>query len=158
MSKINHDRLNRGIRAATWCGSKWCAPALRQAIYLRDKRKCVLCGALESDRVKLSLDHVIPQSAGGTDFASNLLTLCCRCNFSKQDKSLTEFIDFLGIDRRNALARVRAALARSIDLQAGAQAENARKIKRKDQEISELFLKGKSAPRRGKMMPFDWVD
>lgn len=54
----------------------------RQAIFDRDGRKCVECGSTE----KLSLDHIIPRSKGGTDQPTNLQTLCGSCNSSKNNR------------------------------------------------------------------------
>jgi 5-methylcytosine-specific restriction protein A len=37
---------------------------------------CAWCGSTE----KLSIDHIVPRAAGGTDDPSNLRVLCFRCN------------------------------------------------------------------------------
>lgn len=57
---------------------RWRAPkGLRNAIYARDGFTCVYCG---SDVHALSVDHVVPQSAGGTNLPANLVTSCMPCN------------------------------------------------------------------------------
>lgn len=67
--------------------SKWITPMLRLAIYHRDGFRCVYC---RKPRLKnysgenLSLDHVVPRSAGGTDDPTNLVTCCRSCNSSRQ--------------------------------------------------------------------------
>ncbi len=45
-------------------------------VYLRDGFKCNWCSATEH----LTLDHITPWSAGGSDHVDNLLTLCWTCN------------------------------------------------------------------------------
>jgi hypothetical protein len=52
---------------------------VRTAIYRRDGNACRWCGSSE----QLTLDHVIPQAAGGSDATDNLQTLCRSCNASK---------------------------------------------------------------------------
>lgn len=66
---------------------------LRLAIYLRDSFRCVYCcadlhGAAPSD---ITLDHVRPQSDGGSNDSQNLVTSCRFCNCSRQDKPLAKF-------------------------------------------------------------------
>lgn len=51
-------------------------PAVRLSIYERDNYACVLCGSTE----QLSIDHIVPFSAGGSDAVENLRTLCIPCN------------------------------------------------------------------------------
>jgi len=68
-------------------------PDLRLAIYLRDRFTCVYCladlhGAHPQD---VTLDHVCPDSKGGSNDASNLVTACRSCNCSRQDKPLNRF-------------------------------------------------------------------
>jgi 5-methylcytosine-specific restriction endonuclease McrA len=75
-------------------GGKWCRRSTRLAIYMRDGFKCLLCGAdlHDVEPREITLDHVIPQSKGGTNHPSNLATACNRCNCSKQDKDLSDFV------------------------------------------------------------------
>lgn len=52
--------------------------------------KCLYC----NDKLgsKITLDHVLPKSMGGTDHIKNL-ALCCRsCNQKKNNLLLTQFI------------------------------------------------------------------
>lgn len=46
---------------------------------------CARCG-LKEGFVKITKDHIIPLSLGGTDFADNLQPLCSKCNSSKGNK------------------------------------------------------------------------
>ena len=54
----------------------------RYEILKRDNFTCRYCGAKAPD-VKLHIDHVMPQSLGGTDDATNLVTACMECNSGK---------------------------------------------------------------------------
>lgn len=50
--------------------------SLRAAALLRDGHACTRCGSA----VGLSVHHVVPKHAGGTDTPGNLLTLCAGCH------------------------------------------------------------------------------
>jgi 5-methylcytosine-specific restriction endonuclease McrA len=52
---------------------------LRQTVLARDGGRCVRCGSSED----LTIDHIFPQSIGGTHAATNLRTLCRRCNSAR---------------------------------------------------------------------------
>jgi hypothetical protein len=79
-------------RKANWQGMNWCRQDLRLAIYLRDGLACVYCGEAVEDGVKLTLDHVIPHSAGGSNKVENLVTCCHKCNSSRGDRPLAQWI------------------------------------------------------------------
>lgn len=64
-------------------------PLTRENVFKRDNHKCVYCE--ESDRKKLTIDHVIPQSKGGPNTWENLTTACKKCNGEKADLSLEEY-------------------------------------------------------------------
>lgn len=51
-------------------------PKLREFIFLRDGGACVRCGSKDD----LTVDHIFPQSIGGTHAKQNLRTLCRSCN------------------------------------------------------------------------------
>ena len=61
---------------------------LREAIKLRDNYTCCICGnsVYNEPNLLLEVDHIIPISKGGKTEASNLQTLCWRCNRNKADK------------------------------------------------------------------------
>ena len=61
---------------------------LREAIKKRDDYTCCKCGnsVYKEPNLLLEVDHIIPVSKGGKTEASNLQTLCWRCNRSKGDK------------------------------------------------------------------------
>jgi len=49
--------------------------------------KCLRCGAQEPN-VKLTRDHVIPLTQGGSDSIDNVQPLCARCNSKKNNKHI----------------------------------------------------------------------
>lgn len=49
------------------------------------KEVCVCCGV----RNKLTVDHIIPKSRGGTDDVNNLQILCGKCNQIKGNKIIS---------------------------------------------------------------------
>ncbi|WP_405536986.1 HNH endonuclease [Streptomyces antimycoticus] len=55
---------------------------LRYEILRRDNHACRYCGAT-APGTKLAVDHVIPQSLGGGDAPTNLVTACAGCNAGK---------------------------------------------------------------------------
>jgi len=59
------------------------------------KDKCIICGGYLSE--KTEGDHIIPLSKGGWNTVDNRLPLCRKCNSSKKDKDLLEWIFSKGI-------------------------------------------------------------
>ncbi len=57
--------------------------------------RCAYCGTLESNTVegKLTVDHVIPISKGGTNYIDNLVPACSLCNNEKFTSTAIEFLD-----------------------------------------------------------------
>ena len=54
----------------------------RFEVLRRDNHACRYCGAIAPD-VQLTIDHVIPQSLGGSDRPDNLVAACKDCNSGK---------------------------------------------------------------------------
>ena len=63
---------------------------LREAIKKRDNYTCCICGnsVFKEPNLLLEVDHIVPVSKGGKTVASNLQTLCWRCNRKKSNKEL----------------------------------------------------------------------
>lgn len=61
---------------------------LREAIKKRDNYTCCICGnsVFKEPNLLLEVDHIVPISKGGKTEASNLQTLCWRCNRAKSNK------------------------------------------------------------------------
>lgn len=57
-------------------------PNTRKKIYERDENKCKDCGSVED----LTIDHILPVVAGGTNDPNNLQTLCFKCNQLKSSR------------------------------------------------------------------------
>jgi len=66
---------------------------LRLAIYLRDRFTCVYClrDLHDANPMDITLDHITPDSRGGSNDPRNLVTACRSCNCSRQDKPLNRF-------------------------------------------------------------------
>lgn len=58
--------------------------SLRLAVLERDAYRCKMC----DDHKDLTVDHIIPVAAGGTNEPDNMQTLCRRCNTSKGTRIL----------------------------------------------------------------------
>jgi 5-methylcytosine-specific restriction endonuclease McrA len=62
-----------------------------RALFSRDNYTCMYCGHTKETggrSFKLTRDHIIPQSKGGPDVWSNVVTCCSRCNNKKDSLSL----------------------------------------------------------------------
>jgi len=80
---------------------QWITSAKRLAIYLRDEFRCLYCGTnlkVAAPR-DITLDHLLPRSAGGNNEARNLITACRSCNSSRQDKPWVDFAPGGATDR-----------------------------------------------------------
>lgn len=65
----------------------------REAQYRRQHGRCYWCG--EKVGAKYHVDHVVPLARGGTNWPSNLVIACPRCNREKGAKMPHEFGDRL---------------------------------------------------------------
>lgn len=112
----NRNRDNQGMN--------WIRPAKRLAIYLRDGLACVWCGATLEDGVVLTLDHLKPQSKGGSNSEKNLVTCCGRCNSSRGHRSVKVFAVAVagyldhGVKPQSILAFVKLTATRKLDVTA----------------------------------------
>jgi len=73
-------------------------PEQWQTIVDQFESKCAYCGTevrrgSRSKRHKLTQDHVLPLSRGGTHSADNVVPACPPCNMSKGDKTLEEWME-----------------------------------------------------------------
>jgi len=61
----------------------------RKNILMRDRNTCQYCGHVFPPN-ELTLDHVVPRSAGGASTWENLVACCKDCNHKKGSSTLTE--------------------------------------------------------------------
>ena len=61
-------------------------PVNRREILRRDHHKCQYCGSTK----RLTIDHVLPRSKGGTHTWDNVAAACERCNSLKGDRTPEE--------------------------------------------------------------------
>jgi hypothetical protein len=105
-------------------GMNWIRPVKRLAIYMRDGLSCAYCGQAIEDGVKLTLDHVIPVSAGGGNEETNLVTACLRCNSSRGARKMEAFCKSVaaylnhGIQPKTIVAFIRKTTKRPLDIAA----------------------------------------
>ncbi len=62
-------------------------------------KECVFCGTNDA----LQTDHLIPRSRGGSDSADNLVQTCNRCNSSRGDQGIFQW---LGLKEKDKLHRL----------------------------------------------------
>ena len=74
-------------------------PELRVRVFRRDDYTCQYCGTRDPDR--MTLDHLVPQIAGGPADLGNLVASCVGCNLEKSSVGLGEFF------RRHPVAHAR---------------------------------------------------
>ena len=109
-------------RKENWTGMNWIRQEKRLAIYLRDGLSCCYCGATVEDGAQLSLDHIKPDSKGGSNDASNLVTCCSRCNSARGNRSVASFARSVagylnhGLEASDITSHIRACQRRQLPL------------------------------------------
>lgn len=78
-AKKHHRRTRKTAAGGSFTASEW------KACKEHFGNKCVCCGR---DDVKLTADHVIPVSKGGSSNIDNIQPLCGPCNSRKWDKTV----------------------------------------------------------------------
>lgn len=64
---------------------------VKEAIFKRDRYKCIVCSRGRRDGMEIHADHKISLDKGGTNSIDNGQTLCSEHNFLKKNYSQTEF-------------------------------------------------------------------
>ena len=71
----------------------WIRKDKRLAIYMRDGMACAYCGkGVDDEGTRLSLDHLVCRSHGGSNMEGNLITCCLSCNSSRADTLLADWL------------------------------------------------------------------
>jgi 5-methylcytosine-specific restriction endonuclease McrA len=89
-NSVNHGSMNVSQKRAR-----------REQLYVRDGRCCALCNRVLKEKgpeeLRPTLDHIIPQSRGGSNVLANLRLTCASCNSGRnKDNHFTEFDLTLG--------------------------------------------------------------
>lgn len=66
------------------------SPRTRFRVLNRDGFRCTYCGRTPEHGITLHIDHVYPQSLGGNNDETNLVTACSECNLGKSATLLEE--------------------------------------------------------------------
>jgi hypothetical protein len=125
---------------------------LRFEILRRDNHACRYCGASAPD-AKLTVDHVVPVTLGGSDEPANLVTACDACNSGKSSVAgSAPMVDDIAADA----------------LRWGRAMEEAARIGRQALDDQELFANGFKAAiwdqwtwdfgKQTFPLPGDWKD
>lgn len=77
-------------------GNKVWSTAIREWIKEHEKpNECIYCGSKD----KLTTEHILPRCRNGPDIADNAIKVCEKCNSSKGDKRLYEWIGYKNKDK-----------------------------------------------------------
>src|SRR5262245_28511384 len=76
---------------------------LRLRVFERDGWRCWFCGlrtkladvSCLGDINNASLEHLTPETRGGSNDESNLVTACTRCNSQKKNRTVEEYRNYL---------------------------------------------------------------
>lgn len=63
----------------------------RHKVFMKTFYHCGYCGKILQDPDDLTIDHIVPQSADGSNEFANLIGCCHSCNQLKADLSLSQF-------------------------------------------------------------------
>ena len=102
--------VNPNIRGIEYQQGPLYQTTLRAFVYHRDKGKCQYCGKGPGKDNPLTMDHIVPKAAGGTDRPDNITTACRQCNYAKGDIPVEQFLS----DRPDVLARIKAQLKKPL--------------------------------------------
>ena len=78
---------------------------LRKRVIERDGYHCVYCDD-DLENKEIHMDHVIPESQGGTTTYTNLQVTCRKCNLTKGVLNESEFTNRLRVRAMNILNRL----------------------------------------------------
>lgn len=79
-------------RRARLAGCSVIIPFTKSEIIKRDGLNCYLCKKLLTEKTA-TIDHIIPLSRGGFHCPNNVKIACLKCNQTKTNKELKEFLN-----------------------------------------------------------------
>lgn len=103
-------------------GMNFVRPEKRIALYVRDGLACAYCGSGIEDGTKLTLDHLVAHSHGGSNHATNLVTACHKCNSSRGNRDWREFAATVaaylnhGISAQDIIGHIETTVQRPVDV------------------------------------------
>jgi 5-methylcytosine-specific restriction endonuclease McrA len=83
-------RLIKLIRTIYRTGVAFC----KKNVFIRDGFKCAYCGA---EKLRLTIDHIIPKSRGGKSTFENCVAACKPCNIKKGHQTPREAKMYLNV-------------------------------------------------------------
>lgn len=95
------DRLSGFRRRARLAGTQFDRAVSHDSLRARDGDRCAYCDAVmdftrgrrgRHARNKATIDHVVPIARGGAHTFENTVLACLSCNFSKNDKPLSDWV------------------------------------------------------------------
>jgi 5-methylcytosine-specific restriction endonuclease McrA len=117
MKKPAEARPNRTEKSQ---GMNWISQHKRLAIYLRDGLSCCYCNETTEQGAKLTLDHLVPYSQGGSNRETNLVTCCLRCNSARGNRPVAQFVaataTFLNVEYTDIMKRIKNSTRRALPL------------------------------------------
>ena len=84
---------------------------MKEKVFRKDGYRCRMCGASKEDGIELTIDHIIPLAAGGTNDLDNLQTLCRECNENKANLILPSGLEIDIETKQNELKLLNDLLA-----------------------------------------------
>lgn len=84
---------------------------MKEKVFRKDGYRCRMCGASKDDGIELTIDHIIPLAAGGTNDLDNLQTLCRECNENKANLILPSGLEIDIETKQNELKLLNNLLA-----------------------------------------------
>ena len=81
----------------------------KQAIFERDKFRCVVCGLGREHGINIAVDHKVPRDKGGSKDIENGQTLCYKHNAMKKNYSQTEAGKRFVIEMYNTAVKINDA-------------------------------------------------
>lgn len=84
----------------------------KKSVYAKCNGTCAICGNPVKYK-KMTIDHIVPLSKGGTNGMDNLQLACKRCNLMKADFTAEEFVEKIHeISKHHRLVKIKSMFAK----------------------------------------------